>query len=185
MAALAGSLCASLAGMVANLTLRNKKYKKVYADMISNAVKGQEVKDRLCRLVDEDTHSFNRMMDAMRLPKDTEEEIAVRNEAIQNATKGATLVPFEVMERSLEAMDLAGDVAERGMASSASDAGVAALMARAAVEGAWLNVKINVPGIDDKEWVEDLLVRGAEIVKKAAQGVETVLAAVNRSIEES
>jgi glutamate formiminotransferase/formiminotetrahydrofolate cyclodeaminase len=184
-AALAGSLGASLAAMVANLTTRNAKYKKVHEDMRGIAVSGQEVKDRLCRLVDEDTHSFNRMMDAMRLPKDTEEEAATRTQAIQDATKVATLIPFEVMERSLDAMELAKQVAEHGMASSASDAGVGALMARAAVVGAWLNVKINVPGIDDKPWVEDLLVRGEAIVQKAAEEVEAVLAAVYANIEGS
>lgn len=181
-AALAGSLGASLAVMVANLTIRNPKYRKALDEMMDIAVKGQEVKDRLCHLVDEDTDSFNRMMDAMRLPKDTEEEAAARTAAIQTATKDATLIPFTVMEQSLLAMDLAKAVAERGMASSASDAGVGALMARAAVEGAWLNVKINVPGIDDQAWVEDLVARGEEIVRKAREGVETVLAAVNAKI---
>ncbi len=183
-AALAGSLGASLATMVANLTTRNPKYRKVRDEMMAIAVTGQEVKDRLCRLVDEDTDSFNRMMDAMRLPKETDEEAAARTEAIQSATRDATLIPFMVMEQSLKAMDLAKAVAGSGMASSASDAGVGALMARAAVEGAWLNVKINVPGIDDKPWVEDLLERGEKIVRKAAEEIEKVLAAVNGSIAE-
>ncbi len=182
-AALAGSLGASLVTMVANLTTRNAKYKKTWPEMMELAVTGQEVKDRLCRLVDEDTESFNRMLEAMRLPKDTEEEAAARLEAIQNATKNATLVPFEVMERSLAALELAKVVAERGMASSASDAGVAALMARAGVEGAWLNVLINVPSIEDKAWVEDLLGRGREVVSKAGTLQDEVLAAVHRAIE--
>jgi glutamate formiminotransferase/formiminotetrahydrofolate cyclodeaminase len=183
-AALAGSLGASLATMVANLTARNSKYKKCWDEMKEVAAKGQEVKDRLCRLVDEDTESFNRMMDAMRLPKDTDEEAVARTAAIQNATKDATMIPFTVMEQSMEAMALAKVVAESGMASSASDAGVGALMARAAVEGAWLNVKINVPGIDDQAWVDDLVARGEDIVAKAGVELESVLAAVNKNIAE-
>jgi glutamate formiminotransferase/formiminotetrahydrofolate cyclodeaminase len=179
-AALAGSLGASLAAMVANLTTRNKAYGKVCEMMCEIAVEGQAVKDRLCRLADEDTDSFNRLLEAMRLPKGTDEEIAARDEAIQVATKHATMIPFTVMEQSLEAIRLAKRVAESGMKSSASDGGVAAHVGRAGVEGAWLNVKINVPSITDEAWVADLLERGEAILAEARsladEVQETVLA---------
>jgi glutamate formiminotransferase/formiminotetrahydrofolate cyclodeaminase len=166
-AALAGSLSASLAAMVGNLTTRNKKYAEVRDEMCDLALAGQRVKDRLCKLVDEDTEAFNRLLEAFRLPKGTEEEERRKEEAVQEATKAATLVPFEVMERSLEAMGLARVVAERGMKSSASDAGVSALMARSAVEGAYLNVRINVPSITDKAWVEETVARAEEMRERA------------------
>jgi glutamate formiminotransferase/formiminotetrahydrofolate cyclodeaminase len=153
--------------MVANLTTRNQAYAKVRDEMCDIAVKGQDVKDRLCRLADEDTASFNKLLEAMRLPKNTDEEAAARDEAIQNATKYATMIPFTVMEQSLEAIHLAKKVAESGMKASASDGGVAAHVGRAGVEGAWLNVKINVPSITDEAWVADLLERGEALVAEA------------------
>ena len=181
-AAFAGSLGASLSTMVANLTTRNKAYQGVRDEMFTLASKGQETKDRLCRLVDLDTDSFNALLEAFRLPKGTDEEKAAQQTAVQEATKAATMIPFEVMERSLEVMELARVVAERGMKASASDAGVAALMGRAAVEGAYLNVKINVPSIDDKAWVEDVLARAGAISGKAAVACEEILAVVNGKI---
>jgi len=166
-AALAGSLGASLAAMVANLTTRNKSYGKIREEMKKLAVSGQEVKDRLCRLADEDTDSFNKLLEAMRLPKNTDEEVAARDEAIQGATKHATMIPFAVMEQSLLAIRLAKEVAGKGMQSSASDGGVAAHLGRAGVEGAWLNVLINVPSITDEAWVADLVERGEALVAEA------------------
>ncbi|MFC1609997.1 glutamate formimidoyltransferase [Myxococcota bacterium] len=182
-AALAGSLGASLAAMVANLTTRNKKYTAVKEEMCDVAFHAQEVKDRLCRIVDEDTQAFNKLLETMRLPSDTPEEKQARHAAIQQATKNATLIPFEAMERSLEALRLARTVAERGMTTSASDAGVAALMARAAVEGAYLNVKINVPSIEDEAWVKDHLTRGEQMLDQAQSEVDQVLKTVYGHIQ--
>jgi glutamate formiminotransferase/formiminotetrahydrofolate cyclodeaminase len=182
-AALSGSLSAGLAAMVANLTTRNKAYKEVKEEMFEIAERGQAVKDRLCLLVDEDTRAFNELLESFRLPKGTEEEERARNAAIQDATKAATLVPFTVMEQSLEALALAREVAERGMKASASDAGVAALTARAGVEGAFLNVKINVPSIEDREWVADQIERAEGMLARAREESESILATVNRNIE--
>jgi len=182
-AALAGSLGASLATMVANLTTRNKAYRRVWPEMNDLALRGQEVKDRLCRLVDEDTDAFNKLLAGFRLPKNTEEESAARDEAIQGATKHATTIPFTVMEESLAAIRLAKTVAESGMKSSASDAGVAAHVGRAGVEGAWLNVRINVPQITDKAWVDDRLERGGKILEKARALADEVQEIVLRNIE--
>ena len=180
-AALAGSLSASLAAMVANLTTRHKAYKEVRVEMYDLAAKGQEVKDRLCLLVDEDTEAFNLLLASFRLPKGTDEEQAARQAAIEEATKAATLVPLGVMEQSLEAIGLARQVAEKGMKASASDAGVSALMGRAAVDGAHLNVLINVPNIDDEAWVEDIVARAGKLAAKADEEAKAVVATVRRS----
>ena len=181
-AALAGSLAASLATMVANLTVRNKKYAAVKNEMCELALAGQDVKDRLCRLVDEDTAAFNRLLKAMRLPSESADEKKARHEAVQKATQEATLIPFEVMERSLAALELAKTVANKGMTASASDAGVAALMARAAVEGAYLNVKINIPNIEDQAWVADHRERARAMLDQAERSAKEVLETVYGNI---
>ncbi len=181
-AALAGALGASLATMVANLTTRNRKYRDVKEEMFALAERGQALKDRLTALVDEDTAAFDRLLESYRLPKGTEEEAAVRARAIEEAVKGATLVPFTVMEKGLEVIDLALEVARKGLAASASDAGVGALMGRTAVEGAHLNVKINLPNLSDREWAEELLARAAGIETKARERTAEVLAAVEENL---
>jgi glutamate formiminotransferase/formiminotetrahydrofolate cyclodeaminase len=181
-AALAGALGASLATMVANLTARNKAYAEAQAEMFDLAEKGQEVKDRLCTLVDEDTRAFNRMLQAFRMPKGGSAEEAVRDAAVEEATKGATLVPLEVMRRAGEALSLAAAVARQGMKASASDAGVGALMARAAAEGAWLNVRINTPNLKDRGFAARCLADAdallAEIRREAEEVHRTVVAAI-------
>ncbi len=182
-AALAGSLAASLACMVANLTTRNKKYAPVKEKMGRLALQAQGVKDRLCRLVDEDTEAFNQLLAALRLPATTPEEERAKKAANDQACKNATLIPFTVMEQSLEALEMARQVAGEGMASSASDAGVAALMARAAVEGAYLNVRINLPRIDDAAWVTDLRGRAEALLARARTGVDQVLALVAKNLD--
>jgi glutamate formiminotransferase/formiminotetrahydrofolate cyclodeaminase len=168
--------------MVANLTTRNKRYKDVKEEMYDLAVRGQEVKDRLCRLVDEDTEAFNRLLDAFRMPKGTEKEEAERAEAIAEATKSAALVPFDVMERSLEAISLAKVVAEKGLAASSSDAGVAALMARAAVHGAHLNVLTNLKDIEDRDFAEDLRAKAQAVVEEADRTADEILAIVRKNV---
>ena len=152
-AALCGSLSAALTSMVANLTFTKKGFEELQAEMDDVGCKAQQLKAFFARAVDEDTDSFNRVMDAMRLPKKTDDDKAVRLAAIQEATKGAILVPHTVLERSKEAAELAGMVAARGNPNSLSDAGVASLGARLAARGAYYNVLINLPAVDDKEYV--------------------------------
>ncbi len=181
-AALAGALSAGLATMVANLTSRNKAHAAVQAKMFALAERGQAVKDRLCLLVDEDTRAFNRLLAALRLPKGTPEEQAAKDAAVEEATKGATLVPLTVLEGAVEALALCRTVAEEGMAASVSDAGVGALMAHAAAEGAWLNCRINAPNIRDREWVEERLRRADELRSRARAEVQAVVAIVEGTI---
>jgi len=151
-AALCGALGGALGAMVANLTVGKKGLEDSWEPMKGAAVRGQALKDWFLAAVDEDTAAFNRVMDAMKLPKKTPEEQEAKDRAIQEATKGATLVPLSVLEKSLEVFDLAEETARRGNPNSMSDAGVAALCARTCAEGAYLNVIINLGGLSDAAW---------------------------------
>jgi len=148
-AALMGSLGAALATMVASLTVGKKGYESAWQELGDMAERGQALKDRLARAVDEDTDAFNRVMDAMRLPKGTPEQQAERDRAIEEANKAAAEVPLQTARHCLAAIALAGIAADKGNRNSSSDAGVAALAGRAGVEGAVLNVLINLGGIKD------------------------------------
>lgn len=154
-AALAGALAASLVSMVANLTYGNKKYRANWEAMKPLAVQAQELKDALLKAVDRDTEAFDAVMNAFRLPKKTDEDKKVRNRTIQEATKGATTVPLEVMQLAFETLKLTKRVAELGNVNSVSDSGVAGLLGLSAVEGAYLNVRINLSGIDDESFVKE------------------------------
>jgi glutamate formiminotransferase/formiminotetrahydrofolate cyclodeaminase len=145
-------------------------------------VKGQQIKDDLLALVDEDTNAFNKVMDAFGLPKTTEEEKAARSAAIQEATKYATEVPLRTMERSFDAFEVIRAMVDEGNPNSVSDAGVGALCARSAVMGAFLNVKINAAGLKDKGFAEDMLARGAEIQRQTMDAEFEILSTVENKI---
>ena len=151
-AALCGALSAALSSMVANLTVGKKGYEAAQDDMKAVALEAQQVKDALLQAVDEDTASFNKLMEAFRLPKKTDEQAAEREAAVEAATKGATLVPLEVVRKSVACLKLARVAALKGNQNSLSDAGVAGLTAQTAAEGAYFNVRINLPGIKDAEF---------------------------------
>ncbi|HEX7487244.1 MAG TPA: glutamate formimidoyltransferase [Vicinamibacterales bacterium] len=149
-AALAGSLAAGLSAMVANLTVGKKGYEAAWIDLSELAERAQVVKDRLVRAVDDDTDAFNAAMAAMRMPKSTPGEQAARNAALEAGYQLAARVPLETANACLDAMRLSLVAAEKGNRNSASDAGVAALMARAGVEGAAFNVLINLGSVKDE-----------------------------------
>jgi glutamate formiminotransferase/formiminotetrahydrofolate cyclodeaminase len=154
-AALAGSLAAALSAMVANLTVGKKQYAPVWKELASLAERAQEVKAALVRAVDEDTEAFNSVIAAMRLPKGTPEEQAARAKAIEDGYQQAARVPLNTARLCLQAIELAGDMARKGNVNSASDAGVAALMGRAGLEGAALNVLINLGSVKDEAFKRD------------------------------
>lgn len=165
-AALAGSLGAALAAMVANLTVGKKGYEASWDAMSDLAVSAQAVKDRLVRAVDEDTDAFNAVMEAMKLPKASAEEKAAREAALQAGYRTAIEVPLSTAKACIDALELAlRSVA--GNANSASDAGVAALMARAGAHGACLNVLINLGSVTDPAWVSSMKAEVATIRKDA------------------
>jgi glutamate formiminotransferase/formiminotetrahydrofolate cyclodeaminase len=158
----------SLGTMVANLSAHKRGWDDRWAEFSAWAVKGQALKNQLLAMVDEDTNSFNAIIDAMRLPKGTEAEITARKAAIQTATKYAIEVPFKVMELSLATFEPIKAMAEVGNPNSITDAGVGALCARAAVRGAFMNVRVNVSGLDDKDFVNEILAKGKAVEAKAA-----------------
>ena len=147
--ALAGALGTALAEMVINLTVGKKKYADVSEELAAMLPKLSGLREALCAAVDRDTEAFNAVMKAFSLPKETEEQIKARQAAIQEATIGATRVPLGVMGTSLKAMEMTLTVACKGNKNSISDAGVAALLLSAAIDGAALNVRINLPGLPD------------------------------------
>jgi glutamate formiminotransferase/formiminotetrahydrofolate cyclodeaminase len=177
-----GALGAALATMVANLSSHKAGWDDRWEEFSDWAVKGQQIKDDLLALVDEDTNAFNKVMDAFGLPKTTDEEKAERTAAIQDATKYATEVPFRTMQRSFEAFEIIKAMAERGNPNSVSDAGVGALCARAAVIGAFLNVKINAPGLKDRAYADCILTDGAEIERQAIECEAEIMSIVNDKI---
>ena len=177
-----GALGAALGTMVANLTAHKAAYDDCWEEFSNVAEKGQELMERLLHLVDEDTAAFNRIMGVFAMPKKTDAEKAARAAALEEATLYATQVPLHTMEASFEVFDLVKNMAANGNPASVTDAGVGALAARAAVRGAFLNVKINASGLKDRAKAEEILAKGAEIEAKAAEAEKEVLAIVESKI---
>jgi glutamate formiminotransferase/formiminotetrahydrofolate cyclodeaminase len=170
-----GALGASLGAMVANISSHKRGWDDRWAYFSEWAERGQRIKDELLRLVDDDTTAFEQVMVAMRLPKESAEEKAVRKQAIQEATKSATLTPFRTLELVMEVFPLCREMIVNGLAASASDAAVGALCARAAAHGAFLNVKINTGSIEDADFVNDLLGRGRQMIDAADAAEKEIL----------
>jgi len=181
-AAYVGSLGISLGTMVANLSSHKKGWDDRWEEFSNWAEKGQQYKDELLRLVDADTKAFNGIMNAMSLPKGTDEEKAARKKAINEATKVAIEIPFKVMKLSYDSMEVIKAMVETGNPNSVTDAGVGALCARSAVIGAFMNVRINASGYDDKVYIEDVLKKGREIEQKAISLESEILRIVNGKI---
>lgn len=150
-AALAGSMAAGLSAMVATLTFQKKGMEDARPTMERAGVRAQALKAWFLDAIDRDTDAFNAVIAAMRLPKSTDAERAARDGAIECANRGATRVPLEVLERSVEALELAKEMATHGNPASVSDAGVGGACALAAAEGAALNVTINLPSVGDED----------------------------------
>ena len=177
-----GALAASLGTMVANLTGGKAAYDDEWEKFSDVAVHGQQLKNDLLHLVDEDTNAFNKIMNAFGLPKKTDEEKAARTAAIQEATKFATEVPFLTMQKSMEAFQVCRAMVEWGNPASVTDGGVGALAARSAVMGAHLNVKINASSLKDEAFKNDILAKAAAIEAAAIKEEAEILAIVNQKI---
>jgi len=178
-----GALGAALGTMVANLSSHKRGWDERWEEFSDWAVKGKKCHDELLRLIDADTDAFNEIMAAFGMPKGTDEEVNARNNAIEDATKGAIEVPFRVMEVAYESMNVIKGMAEHGMASSISDVGVGALCARTAVMGAYLNVQINCKDLKDRAWADDILSRGNTIQTKALELEHEILELVKSKME--
>lgn len=177
-----GALAAALGAMVANLSAHKRGWDDRWKEFSDQAVKGQDIMERLLKLVDEDTAAFAKIMNVFSMPKGTEEEKAARAEAMEKATLYATQVPLRTMQTALEAMPLALEMARKGNPASASDAGVGAIAALAAVKGAQLNVRINAAGLKDRAMADSLTDEAEEIAKEAAEKEAEILSEVNKNI---
>lgn len=177
-----GALGAALGTMVANLSAHKPGWDEQWEFFSDWAEKGKRVMNELLALVDEDTDAFNCIMAVFGMPKGTDEEKAARAAAMEKATLYATEVPLKTMKASFRAFEVAGEMAEKGNPNSVSDAGVGALAARAAVQGAFLNVKINAAGLKDRAKAEALVSEAAEIAKAADAEEKRILEIVNAKI---
>ncbi len=177
-----GALGISLATMVANLSSHKAGWDERWEEFSSWAEKGEALKNELLKLVDEDTLAFNKIMTAFGLPKTTDEEKSMRTQAIQEATKYAIEVPFKVMEYAYSSLKVIKAMVENGNPNSVTDAGVGALCARAAVMGAFMNVRINASGLQDKDYVRLVLERGKKVEELTQLAEREILKIVNEKI---
>ena len=177
-----GAMGVALGTMVANLSAHKRGWDDRWEEFSNWAEKGMDYQKTLLNLVDEDTNSFNKIMDAFRLPKDTESDKSKRKEAIQEATKHAIITPFKVMETAYKSMEVMQAMAEIGNPNSVTDAGVGALCARTAVIGAFLNVKINCEDCEDKNFVNDILKRGQQLVDDTCDLENKIMEITNSKI---
>ena len=177
-----GAMGVALGTMVANLSAHKRGWDDRWEEFSNWAEKGMTYQNTLLDLVDEDTDSFNKIMDAFKLPKDTKKDKTKRQEAIQSATKYAILTPFKVMETSYNSMEVMKAMVDSGNPNSVTDAGVGALCARTAVIGAFLNVKINCRDCEDKEFVEDVLKKGEQLVDDTCALEDEIMKITNSKI---
>jgi len=178
-AALMGALGASLGGMVANLSAGKRGWDDKLQYFSDWAVKAQQLKDELLSLVDEDAAAFNKVMEAFGLPKESAEEKRARTAAIEEATKRAAEVPLKVMETASKSYDLLSEMVDEGNPASISDVGVGALATRACIEGAALNVRINLATLKDEKFRTAL----ADKVRKISTDSETKFKKINQVVE--
>jgi len=177
-----GALGISLATMVANLSSHKKGWDDQWEYFSNWAERGEQYKNELMKLVDADTRAFNKIMSAFALPKSNDAEKKIRKAAIQEATKLAIEIPFKVMETACNSMEVISEMVQKGNPNSVTDAGVGALCARAAVIGAFMNVRINAAGYDDQTFVQDIVARGASIQQRAMALEVSILENVNAKI---
>ena len=174
-AAYVGALGVSLGTMVANLSAHKPGWDDQWKTFSAWAVKGQVYKNKLLYLVDEDTNSFNGIIEAFRMPKGSPEEKMIRMEAVENATKYATEIPFQVMETACASMEVMEAMIKDGLPNSLSDAGVGLLCARTAVTGAYFNVRINAKDIKDKAFVAQILKKARNIYEQTLETERVVM----------
>jgi glutamate formiminotransferase/formiminotetrahydrofolate cyclodeaminase len=182
-AAYLASLAAALTSMVANLTIGKKDYREHDDLMKAVAPKAQAHKDRFLRAVDDDSRAFDAVMACFRLPKATEEELAHKEKMMEEATRGAIEVPFDVLKECEDAVGLIETVAEKGNVNSLSDAGVAALALKAAANGVYYNVLINLPGLSDSGYITKTYKEATAIVKRVSKACDAISSRVAATLD--
>lgn len=181
-AALEGALGAALTAMVCSLTIGRKKYAEFEEIAKSAQAKANDLKARFVDVMDRDTEAFNVVSAAFGMPKATDEEKAARSAAIQKGLEGCTRTPFEMMELAVETLELTASILGKSNDSAASDLGVSALSLRAAVQGAWLNVLINIGSLKNKELAEDYRQKGEALLAKALPLADEIYDTVVKSM---
>ena len=182
-AALEGALGAALAAMVCALTVGRKEYAEYQSLAESAQIKALDLKARFVDVMDRDTEAFRVVSTAFGMPKATNEEKAARSVAIQEGLKGCTKTPFEMMELAVEALELTASILSKSNVSAASDLGVSALSLRAAIQGAWLNVLINIGGLKDQELAEEYRIRGEALLYKALPLADQIYSTIISKLE--
>ena len=177
-AALAGALGAALTAMVCELTVGKKQFVEVREDILAVQTKASDLQKRFLDVMDRDTDAFLVVSNAFAMPKATDEEKAARSAAIQKGLEGCTATPFEMMELAAETIELTESLLGRFNTASASDLGVGALSLRTAVQGAWLNVLINIGSLKNKELAEDYRAKGTALVERVVAAADRVYAEV-------
>ena len=178
-AAYVGALGVSLGTMVANLSSHKAGWDEKWEYYSNWAVKGESYKNKLLHLVDEDTKAFNKIIEGFRMPKGSDEEKAIRRSAIEEATKYATEIPYQVMETAYNSMEVMEAMVKEGLPSSLSDAGVGVLCARSAVIGAYFNVRINAKDIKDRKFADSILAKAEKIYTSAVRKEKEVIAFID------
>lgn len=180
--ALNGAIASALAEMVANLTIGRKKYMEVEDLMKELAPKFDALRERMVKDIDRDSEAYNRVFDAFKLPKDTDEEKEARKQAIQRETKYAAQVPMEVARAVAEILPALATVARKGNQNAVTDACVAMMCARNAILGALLNVRINLTSIDDKIFVENMAEEANRLEQEALTQENEIMRYVKEQI---
>jgi glutamate formiminotransferase/formiminotetrahydrofolate cyclodeaminase len=181
-AAVVGAFGVALGTMVANLSASKRGWEDRTAEFTPWAEKGQLLKDKLMSLVDEDTRSFNAIMAAFGLPKDTDEQKTERKKAIQTASQYATEVPFTTLQTVVEAIPLIREMVDKGNPNSLSDAGVGAACLLTAMQGAWMNVLINAQGLDDKVWAADITAKAEKLIEEGRSACNAMVTEVENRL---
>jgi len=181
-AALEGALGAALTAMVCGLTVGKKKYAEFQELAEEAQKKATDLKARFVDVMDRDTEAFNVVSAAFGMPKETDEEKAARSAAIQKGLEGCTKTPFEMMELAVETLELTASILGKSNDSAASDLGVSALSLRSAIQGAWLNVLINIGSLKNKELAEDYRAKGETLLAKALPLADQIYDTVVKSM---
>lgn len=185
--ALSASIASTLVTMVLNLTIGKKEYME-YEDFIKDEIvkslnHGENYKEEFLDLMEKDTSAFLSLMDAFRMPKNTEEEIQIRKEKIQRGNNEALEIPFEVSQKAYKLYNYIDIAAEYGNKNALSDTGVAALLVEAAVEGALLNVKINILGLKDEDRKKELTEKCEIILEKSKKRKERIINSIESQLK--
>ena len=181
-AALEGALGAALTAMVCALTQGKKKYAEFAELTATVGEKAQVLKVQYVDVIDRDTEAFNAVSAVFAMPKDTDEEKTARSAAMQEALKGCTKTPFEMMELAVKALELTDSIVGKSNASAASDLGCAALSLKAAIQGAWLNVLINIGGLKDQAFADQYRKNGEALLAKALPLADSIYEKVLASL---